>query len=103
MNRIRHLITVALFSSIAATPAFAGESRAVSFADLDLSTPAGVATLDRRLDGAVRRICGNFHPTSPASREEVLRCRSEARSSIYSQRSDAIASAQTRAIQLSSR
>ena len=77
MNRIRHLIPIVLFSSIAATPAIAEESRASAFADLDLSTPAGVATLDRRLEGAVRRICGDYSPNSPASREEVLRCRSE--------------------------
>jgi len=103
MNPIRFLIPVVLLSSIAATPAFADESRRVAFADLDLSTPAGVATLDRRIEGAVRQVCGHYFPNSPASREEVLRCRRETLSSIYAQRSDAIASAQTRAIQLSSR
>ena len=103
MNPIRHLIPVVLFSSFAASPAFAQESRSVAFADLDLSTPAGVATLDRRIEGAVRQVCGNYFPNSPASREEVLRCRRDTLASIYSQRSDAIAQSQTRAIQLSSR
>ena len=103
MNRIRHLIPIVLLSSIAATPAFAQESRSVHFADLDLSTSAGIATLDRRIEGAVRQVCGRYFPNSPASREEVLRCRRDTLSNVYSQRSDAIASAQTRAIQLSAR
>jgi UrcA family protein len=103
MNRIRHLIPIVLFSSVIATPAIADQSRRVAFADLDLSTPAGVATLDRRIEGAVRHVCGHYFPNSPASRAEVIRCRSETLASIYSQRSDAIASAQTRAIQLSAR
>jgi UrcA family protein len=103
MNRIRHLIPIVLLSSIAAAPAFAEDGQRVAFADLDLSTPAGVATLDRRIEGAVRRICGHYFPNSPASRAEVERCRSETLASVYSQRSDAIASAQTRAVQLSAR
>ena len=103
MNRIRYLIPLVLFSSVVATPALADESRRVAFADLDLSTQAGVATLDRRIEGAIRAVCGDYFPNSPASREEVLRCRRETASQVYSQRSDAIASAQTRAIQLSSR
>ena len=38
----------------------AGPTQAVSYADLDLTSPAGVAALDRRLDRAVDRVCG--HP-----------------------------------------
>ncbi len=43
-----------------ATPAMAeqGESVVVSYNDLNLTTPAGLAALDRRIDRAAMRVCG---------------------------------------------
>lgn len=54
-------ITAAAFTFIAAPAAFAQEEgplkAAVSYADLDLGTPAGRATLERRVERAVDRVC----------------------------------------------
>jgi UrcA family protein len=58
----KFLMTLAL-SAIVATPALAqaddAATRRVSYADLDLSSPAGRAVLDRRLTSAVRAVCGS--------------------------------------------
>jgi UrcA family protein len=57
--------TFALVSALAvlgASPAFADEtarSVKVSYADLDLSTQAGAATLYSRIRGAARTVCGD--------------------------------------------
>ncbi|ODU80112.1 UrcA family protein [Novosphingobium sp. SCN 63-17] len=49
----------ALFGlTIAAQPAFAQETRAVDYADLDLSTPHGQSAFDARLRSAARGVCG---------------------------------------------
>lgn len=49
----------ALFGlTIAAQPAFAQETRAVAYADLDLSTAKGQSVLDARLRSAARGVCG---------------------------------------------
>ena len=57
------LSTVALFAVIgaAATPASAreaGASAAITFADLDLMTPAGQKALERRIEKTARGVCG---------------------------------------------
>ncbi|MEM7665352.1 MAG: UrcA family protein [Pseudomonadota bacterium] len=48
--------------AVTATPAFAGstdkQSIDVSFADLNLSTPEGQETLDKRIKTAARKACG---------------------------------------------
>lgn len=43
--------------ALSTAPAFAG-SVSVNYKDLDLSTPAGQAELDHRLDRAAREVCG---------------------------------------------
>lgn len=64
-----------------ASPAVAsaqdGPVRAVSYADLDLSSEAGRLRLDRRIDAAVRRACGRAWPVDLGAVEEVRRCRSD--------------------------
>lgn len=73
----RYLVPIAL--ALAATsPAFAGpaeqpHSVTVSHADLDLSSSAGRAALERRLTAAINRICGK-HP-SPTPLFEQMRAR----------------------------
>lgn len=71
LNTTRHSLRcptalVALFFGLAATYAVAGEtdeapSVQVSYADLDLSKPAGAETLYRRIEGAARSVCGPRH------------------------------------------
>ena len=47
----------------------------VSYADLDIHTPAGIRTLDRRLLGAVRKICGDDLSIDTWSKIAARRCR----------------------------
>ena len=68
-------------------------SERVSHADLDLATPQGVATLDRRLAGAIRRVCGPIPAMSLVEDSFRRRCLREARSGIRPQRALAIAAA----------
>lgn len=45
--------------ALAATlPAVAAETRQVRYDDLNLATPTGVQSLERRIDGAARDVCG---------------------------------------------
>lgn len=50
----------------------------VAYADLDLSTEAGQKTLDRRITGAVRKICGSQRSATLAERRAIQRCHSAA-------------------------
>jgi UrcA family protein len=50
----------------------------VRFADLDLSTAAGRATLDRRIESAVKRVCAPAGPTRPTDLELIGACREQA-------------------------
>ena len=54
-----------------------GRTRAVSYADLDISGAAGQVRLDRRIDAAVRTVCGRAFPLDLGAVEEIRRCRSE--------------------------
>jgi UrcA family protein len=67
----------------AAQPAFA-ESKAVTYSDLDLSTPEGMAQLDARIDLAAKNVCG-FNEDKFGSRmpsREARACYKEARADI---------------------
>lgn len=70
--------TIAALIAAAAFPAIATaqtrSSVAVTYADLDLGSPSGIAALESRVAGAVRRICGR--PQSPAvvERADHQRC-----------------------------
>jgi UrcA family protein len=50
----------------------------VRFADLDLSTAAGRAALDRRVERAVKRVCALPGPTRPTDLELIAACREQA-------------------------
>ncbi len=51
-------------------------SRTISYADLDLSSAAGQATMARRIRNAVTEVCG---PVGPSNRPSVIACRQSAR------------------------
>ena len=81
----------------AAVPAFAEDAPAaptvrVTAADLDLSSESGRATLDRRIDSAIRFVCSD---AEYAPRSDLLnsngRCRATARSVARSQRDALVA------------
>ena len=91
-------------AGLAAQPAADAEQASirVSFADLDLSSPAGRATFDRRIDRAIDVLCGqpdrNLDMATP-----VFKCRAAARASASPQRQLAVAAAQRSTIQLAAR
>jgi UrcA family protein len=104
MNPIRSLIPIVLVASVAAaSPAQAESTRIVSYADLDLSSPAGQSALDRRIDNAVRQMCGRAFPSDLQTQHQVRQCREQTAAEVQAQRNDAFAQAQNNRIQLSSR
>ena len=95
MNKIL-IAAAALVASFAtlAPPAFAQDSAGqvvVSYADLDLSTRAGVRTFDRRIRSAVEQACGPISSFDPAGKNEVRECRAETLELARAQRDTAIA------------
>lgn len=57
MNSKAFAVAAAFGLLIAAQPAFAATT-AVTYNDLDLSTPQGQKELDRRIDHAAKEVCG---------------------------------------------
>lgn len=57
MNVRPLILTIAAAATLVATPAFA-ESVQVEYKDLDLSSDAGRATLQTRIESAAREVCG---------------------------------------------
>ncbi len=72
------LSTAALFSA----PAFAGDMK-LSWADLNLSTPEGQKTLDRRIDHIANAMCADQIVTG--SRLGPLKCQSDLKASLAAQ------------------
>lgn len=71
---------ILIAASIATSLPTSGEAlqATVTYADLDLSTKAGQKTLDRRITGAVRKICGNQRSATLTERRAIQRCHSSA-------------------------
>ena len=105
MNSIRFFVPIVVAASLVLPAAASAESisRNVSFRDLNLSTPAGVATLDQRIAATVGLLCGRPQGYYPPSFREVRRCRSEALAGVQAQRNMRIAAAQRSSIELASR
>jgi len=79
--------------------AVAGEAaptEQVSYADLDLTSEAGVTALDRRLDRAVKRVCGNPGRFPLPMQQRIADCREETWNNIQAQRQVAIGRAMER-------
>lgn len=82
MSRII-LVAAALAGAltVSAVPAIAAERAVeVRYGDLDLSTEAGVAKLQKRVALAVKQVCGVADVRNIAERQDMLRCRKEASS-----------------------
>lgn len=90
-------LTAAAFGlTLLATPAISqsAPSAAVSYADLDLSTQAGIRSLNNRVEGAVKRLCaGHLTIGGPAAALAHRGCLSFARSSARPQVSQIVARA----------
>lgn len=91
------LLAPALLAALTASPLFAQQPSQpavhVSYADLDLTAPAGVAKLDHRLRGAVDRLCPAEGVTTLQAKVERMRCRDEIAAKVADQRRQAVAAA----------
>lgn len=93
-NRKSNFAAVAFaLAALTATPAIAqaGHTETVPYSDLNLGTPAGLEALDRRLDRAVERVCGELPVRSLALHRLIERCRADTWQSIQEDREVAIA------------
>lgn len=97
MIRIRYLVPIVLLVSQTNVPAQAQGwvseeySEVVSYSDLDLHSPQGLATLDGRISSAVRRVCRKAFPDDVRTSLFMRRCHQEAEKGAKLQRDQAIA------------
>ena len=98
---MKKMITLAAFAAallVAPAQAQSGSAQpaslTVEYSDLDLSNPADVRRLDRRIEIAARTACGPTSSSDPKGMREVRRCRAQASEAASLQRSRAIAAAQ---------
>ena len=114
MKRTPIVVPMALLMAVslaAATPADASprtsesgqRTEVVAYGDLDLTSPSGVGTLDRRIAQAVERVCSPGAVRDINARMAERNCRFHARRGAIAQRSRALALATGEPIQLSSR
>jgi UrcA family protein len=87
MTKTAFVILGAIVTAMA-SPAMAQDNsvRTVSYADLDLSSGAGRLQLDRRIQNAVRGVCGQAWPLDLNAVDGVRRCRVETLASVTAQR-----------------
>jgi UrcA family protein len=95
--QLRHFL--AAVTTLVATPGLAqAEPRqnavVVRYADLDLSSPAGVARLDRRILSAVQAACGATSSADPKGANQAAACRSDALAQLQAKRGRILAAAQ---------
>lgn len=71
-------------ASLAQAQTASYETAEVRFADLNLSSQAGQAALDRRIEGAARRVCEAEPPVASrtAGRSERNRCKTQVRQQV---------------------
>lgn len=96
MNRVLASLLALLFASLAISSAcFAGPydqpaRRLVFYDDLDLSTPAGIKAVNRRVEQAAIQLCLDWSGPSPGAQRD-LGCMANARTNALWQIEDAIA------------
>jgi UrcA family protein len=95
MSRTIHLMIAAALLAPTAVAAQSEQPTArVSYADLNLGTPAGLSTLDRRIQHAIDGMCGHAVSGNLDAAAPVWKCRSAAEASAASQRQLALQAAQ---------
>jgi UrcA family protein len=86
---IQHALLAAFAGVVAVSPAAAASSdpatHIVRYSDLDLSSKAGRATLDRRINHAVRMVCGTAGSAALHDKLSVEKCYATARASAKAQ------------------
>ena len=102
MNKLVNALNIAalglglwggLATAVSASAQDAPKVVVVSYTDLNLTHADGVALLDRRLDGAVEKVCGKLEPRNLALNVEIRACRRETSQSMQAERNFAIARA----------
>ncbi|WOK35837.1 UrcA family protein [Sphingomonas sp. C3-2] len=89
--------------AIAQTLGYGPQTRTVHYADLDLSTAKGRATLDRRLEMAVADACGMASSSDLAAQNKVHQCQTETLARVSTERDRIIAMAVSGTDRLASR
>lgn len=74
-------ITVAGFSASAQAQNRIVRTAIVNYADLDLNSEDGQSTLQGRLKGAVRKVCGGYDPKSLVDTQDHGSCMEQANAS----------------------
>jgi UrcA family protein len=86
---IRQMLFVAFAGLAATSPAVASSSdpatHIVRYSDLDLSNAAGRTTLDRRINHAVRMVCGRASSAAIQDQLKIQKCNAIARASAKAQ------------------
>lgn len=99
-NRLLVAAVAAALSLTAPVAAFAQEGRAqstsVTWDDLDVTTPAGAAELDSRINSAARRACRGVRATG-TNMSQTAFCRSQIRQSVEQRMDEATREAWARA------
>jgi UrcA family protein len=85
------LATIALFASVPAAAQGPSQVR-VAYGDLDLTSDAGQETLNKRIRGAVKRVCSPIGASAAGHRQHQA-CRREALAGAQSQMRIAVAKA----------
>lgn len=99
MNAQKIIATAAFAFAAAALPMSAasaseGKSVSISYADLNLSSEAGVAIFDRRIDRAIEAVCGRLE-NRPTFDGAVRKCQRETLAAIRPSRDLAVANYST--------
>jgi UrcA family protein len=98
---------IAMLMAFTAVPAFAEapiiSTSTVQTADLDLSTAKGQQLLDRRLQLAVKDVCGKASDVDIAGKNDVRRCRADTLASLASERDSRVARASGDPIEVAAR
>lgn len=91
------LFTFAGALALSPIPALADElpTRIVHYADLDLTRPEGVASLETRIAAAARSVCPTDDPRDLGLAMKIAKCRKAARTSAHNQAQLAIADARS--------
>lgn len=99
-NRIVIAAVAAALSLTAPAAAFAQDGRAqstsVAWDDLDVTTPAGAAELDSRINSAARRACRGVRATG-TNMSQTAFCRSQIKKSVVGQMDETTRDAYVRA------
>ena len=98
---------VTMLLAFSATPTLAEPpvvaTSIVETADLDLSSQAGQRALDRRLNQAVKEVCGIASDADVAGKNDVRRCRVETLANLANERDQRIARASGEPIEVAAR